>query len=229
MTDPENTQADEQWADKTEIYRSVSRLAVASLVVALFSQLAWIFPALALIGAAAVVMGWIARKKIRRFSNELTGSMMANFGLLFGLIAFIGGPSMHWYILAMEVPEGYLPISFHELRPNEVEKSQKMPVPLAAKEYDGKTIFVRGYVHPGVASLDDIKQFVLVPDMKTCCFGGQPKLTDMIEITVVKGQGVEYSYRRRGIGGVFRLRPRATKGPGGINSGYYVLDADHVQ
>ena len=104
MIDPKNPQADEQWADKTEIYRSVSRLAVASLVVALFSQLAWIFPALALIGAAAVVLGWIARKKIRRLSNELTGSMMANFGLLFGLIAFIGGPSMHWYILAMEVP-----------------------------------------------------------------------------------------------------------------------------
>ena len=67
-------------------------------------------------------------------------------------------------------------------------------------ELDGKQIFVKGYVHPGVSSVSKLKKFVLVPDMGTCCFGGDPAPTDMIEVTLEDPLTVDFALRRRGFG-----------------------------
>ena len=141
----------------------------------------------------------------------------------------IGAPLYHWTHPAFVVPAGYVRIDFEQLQPGDREQALGIPVPEAIRKLDGKQVFITGYVHPGVQSLRDIKTFVLVRDMKTCCFGGQPKLTDMVEVTIVSDDVIAYSYRRRGVGGVFHVRPRPRAGPGGIQVGYYQLDADHVQ
>ena len=96
-------------------------------------------------------------------------------------------------------------------------------------DLDGKRIFVKGYVHPGVSDMGQIKKFILVPDMGTCCFGGQPKMTDMIEVTIVDGPGVRYSSaqaqaRRHPA----RVQPRP-QGGRWTQGGLYELEADYVK
>ncbi len=215
---------------ESHIYRSVSRLAVVAFVLALFSQLAWLWPAMILGAAVTVVLAWLARRKIRRYRNELTGSWLATTGLALGLFALVGGSLFAYFYASLPVPEGYEPVSFYDLKPTPQDAAKRLPISSFAKELEGKKVFIKGYVHPGVPSMTGNKSFVLVSDMKTCCFGGQPqKPWHMVEVSVQQGPGIDYSYRRRGIGGVFRIRARPGKGPGGIETGYYLLEADHIQ
>ena len=62
--------------------------------------------------------------------------------------------------------------------------------------------------------------------MGTCCFGGQPKLTDMIEVTLDEPLRIEYSMRKRKLAGIFKVdtQLKAIDGLGGV---YYQLQANH--
>ena len=106
---------------------------------------------------------------------------------------------------------------------------RKTGQPLLPTALNGKRIFVKGYVHPGVASTGQIKKFILVPDMGTCCFGGQPKLTDMIEVTIVDASGVRYSQRKRKLGGILHVTDRVHQVAGGLTGGFFELRADYVK
>ena len=64
--------------------------------------------------------------------------------------------------------------------------------------------------------------------MKTCCFGGQPALTDMIEVTLQDPLRVDFSYGRRKLGGILKVSPNK-KGVAGLDGVYYQLDADYVR
>ena len=70
------------------------------------------------------------------------------------------------------------------------------PISLPA-ELNEQRIFVKGYVHPGVSETAELRKFILVPDMGTCCFGGQPALSDMIEVSILGDQGIRYTRRKR--------------------------------
>ena len=103
-------------------------------------------------------------------------------------------------------------------------------LPRLPEELDGKRIFIKGYVHPSVASMGRIKKFILVPDMGTCCFGGQPKrLTDMIEVTLIHSKGIRYSTRKRKLGGIFHIHYNLHQVTGGLQGGFYELTADYVK
>ena len=73
-----------------------------------------------------------------------------------------------------------------------------------------------------------VDKFLLVPDMGTCCFGGQPKLTDMIEVKLAKGQVINYSMRKRALAGVFEVDPRIMA-PDGSQGACYRLVAEFVK
>ncbi len=229
MTEATEYPVDEEWGDESEIYRSVSTMAVFACILGIITQLAWVWPGLTVVAAVTVILGWLARRRIRRYPNELTGSRLALVGLLGGTIALVGAPTFAVVYGNLQVPEGYEMVTFGELRPSPEELGQGEKVSATAKELEGKKVFIRGYVHPAVSGFRDIRSFVLVPDIKTCCFGGQPNVYDMVEVEVVEGTGVSYGLRRRGIGGIFRVRPQRRKGPGGIDTGYFELKADHVQ
>ena len=97
-----------------------------------------------------------------------------------------------------------------------------------AAKLDGKKVFVKGYVHPSVSGQGPVKKFVLVGDMGTCCFGGPPKLAEMIEVTIVCDQAVSYNQMKRRFGGTFRLDPRP-KPADGSAGGHYQLHVDYVK
>jgi hypothetical protein len=82
-------------------------------------------------------------------------------------------------------------------------------------------------VYPG-DKRKDLRQFILVPDKGTCCFGGNPKLTDMIEVTLQDSLRVNYSFRKRGLAGTLRV-DTTTKPVNGLGGVYYQLEADYVQ
>ena len=68
----------------------------------------------------------------------------------------------------------------------------------------------------------------MVPDMGTCCFGGQPKPTDMIEVTLREPLKIEYTRRRRKLGGIFKVNPMPRKF-GKLVGVYYRLEADYLK
>jgi hypothetical protein len=207
-------------------YRAVSLSAVTTLVLAILSLPALLFPKLLILPALGVCLGIYAWIKVGRRRDEFVGLNLARVGLAISGLILVVGSSYSAYVVATEVPEGYVRVSFEELQPD--KKHPQMPIPPAALELDGKRIFVKGYVHPGVDRRSGIKQFVLVPDMKTCCFGGQPALTDMIEVTLKDPHRIKYSYARRKLAGVLRVSPYK-KQVAGLDGVYYQLEADYVR
>jgi hypothetical protein len=208
-------------------YRSVSKAAVMSVLAVVFSLLGLLFPVLLAGTLVAIFAGVVAMRNLRRYPNELTGRKAALAGIVGGGLLLIGGIATHAYIYVTEVPEGYERITFEDLQfPEDAVASSLPPLP---KQLDGKRVFVKGYIHPGVADMGEIRKFILVPDMGTCCFGGQPALTDMVEVTITGPNGLRYAQIKRKLAGTFHVSYRLKKVAGGLNGGYYALDADYAR
>jgi hypothetical protein len=139
--------------------------------------------------------------------------------------AGVVGACYHSFVYATELPPDHVRISFADLQPD--ERYPQLPIPPSAIDLDGKKVFIKGYVHPE-NSRRNIKQFVLVPDMGTCCFGGQPKLTDMIEVTLQDPLRIDYSFARRSLSGTLRVSTEK-KPVSGLDGVYYQLDAHDVK
>lgn len=212
-------------APDVQPYRSLSRSAVISVVLAVLSLLALLSPALLVLPIVGLVLGLSALSAIRRFPLEYTGRGLALTGtVVCGLIA-VTGTVMHTYIYYTEVPEGYQRISFADLQP---VPGRPEPIPDQAVELNGDKVFIKGYMHPGVASSGKVNHFILVPDMGTCCFGGQPKATDMIEVIVEDdAYRVAYGTRRMKLMGTFAVHP--PRESLGLTNVWYQLRADKIQ
>jgi hypothetical protein len=224
-------------------YRAICRSAVLSLALAVLSLP---FVAMAVIsmrfqfgdavplgfmGAAlalpALVLGWAGAATVRRYPSEYTGGRLARAGLFGGLVLFAAGTFASVYTYATEVPEGYDRVTFSDLQPD--PDQPELPVSPQAIDLHGKKIFIKGYMHPGVASLGKVKHFILVNDFGTCCFGGQPKPTHMIEIYMPpEAQGVAYSTRSLKLTGTFFVSHEATASLG-LAGVWYHLQVDSVK
>jgi hypothetical protein len=207
-------------------YRSISKAAVASIAFLVLGLSGLVFYTMLTLAAAGIVFAVLALRSVRQYPDEVSGHSVAILGLIGCTSLLIGGSAMHTYTYLTEVPDGYARISFEELQGTEDPKTGEMMPP---KQLDGQRVFVKGYVHPGVSSAGEVKKFILVPDMGTCCFGGQPKMTDMIEVTIVDAPGIRYSQRKRKLGGVLHVSERIRKVAGDLTGGLYELRADYVK
>jgi hypothetical protein len=206
-------------------YRTLSLTAIATLVLAVVSVTALLIPELLFLPVIGTFVGIYSVAKIRRRQEEYTGLGVAKAGLLMCLVLAAGGISWNMYVLATEVPEGFDRISFYSLQPS--PDYPNLPIPPEAINLNGKKIFVKGYVYPD-GQPGNIKRFVLIPDLKTCCFGGQPKLTDMIEVTLRDPLRIDYSLQMRKLAGVLKVSP-AKKPVNGLDGVYYQLDAEYIK
>ncbi len=207
-------------------YRAISVSAVTTLILGVLSLPALLFAKLLVLPIAGILIGAYSLFTIRRRRDELLGYNLARIGLAMSVAIFGFGSVANAYAYATEVPDGYTRISFAELQPDPA--TPQFPIPASALKLDGQPIFIKGYVHPGVDRRRGIKQFILVPDMKTCCFGGQPKLTDMIEVTLKDPNRIDYSFARRKLAGTLRVSPYK-KQVAGLDGVYYQLEADYVR
>ena len=207
-----------------ELYRSLSKAAVVSLILALLSITVVLFPPLLILPLAGMLMGFTALANIRRFPKELTGEGLAKAGIAMSAMFFFMGGAGHTYVYLTEVPDGYQRVTWPVLQPT--KERPDLPVSPEALELDGKQVFIKGYVHPAVEGMGPIRKFVLVPDMGTCCFGGQPKLTDMIEVTLMNDT-IRYNTQRQKLGGSLNVDTRK-KPVSGLDGVYYTLQADYL-
>lgn len=222
----ESIESETTHEDAIQEYRSLSRCAVASLLLAIVSLALFPFPLLLLVPALGMVLGLLAWRAIACYPHEWTGKWIAIVGTISCVLLLLGGIAGHSLIYATEVPEGYQRISFQQLQPDKQVPGEL--VPPSALDLNGQKVFVKGYVHPSVASLGRVRQFVLVPDMGTCCFGGQPKLTDMIEVTTPAKQPIQYSRRKMRLAGTLKVDTQL-KSVDGLMGVFYQLEADYVE
>ena len=228
---PNQEITEEYVVDAPELqYRAVSGLAVFSLVIAVLSLPCLLLPielGFLFIGGSllAAVLGIIAIRAIRQRPEELLGSSVAWCGMLLGIVTFLAAVGSTIYVTATEVPEGYTRVNFYELSPN--RKSPGMPFSKKALELDGKRVYIKGYTAPGDQKYG-LKQFTLVRDLGSCCFGGTPEPTHMMSVTFLNNLSINYGYGQRGVGGILRVDkdPRLSK-LGGMT--YFRLEADHLR
>ncbi|GIW96361.1 MAG: hypothetical protein KatS3mg110_4402 [Pirellulaceae bacterium] len=207
-------------------YRKLSRAAVASVAMIVLALAGWLFAVMLVVPLLGLLLGLWGWRTVRRFPEEFSGLWLARIGTLANLVILIGATSLHVVTAATEVPEGYQPINFDMLQPD--PKNIHEVVPPSALALNGKRVFIKGYIHPSVAGLGPVHQFVLVPDMGTCCFGGQPKLTDMIEVTTPPKQPVRYGRRRLKLAGTLKVDTQL-KPVDGLTGVFYQMQADLIQ
>ena len=182
---------------------------------------AWALLALPVIG---FVTGVYALRAVRTRGDELTGLGLAKFGIVSSLLFFVAGASWLSYEYATEVPPNHARISYEDLQPDPDRPSELIPP--SALALDGQRIFIKGYVYPS-KKMDNIRQFILCRDKGDCCFGGNPKLTDRIQVTMMRGLRMEYSTKLFKLAGVFHVSPSQASGmDGGV---LYHLDADMLK
>ncbi len=210
-------------ADDLLQYRALSTLAVISLIVGLLSALAlfdWIWLVLPVCG---IVLGLCAWRNVKKRPDELSGLALAKAGVALSAVFLFAGPSRLTFELMNEVPEGYNRISYETLQPDINNPGEKIPE--GALALDGKRVFIKGYVFPGSKEYG-IKTFLLVRDQGDCCFGGNPKVTDRVQVTLVDPLRLTFRKRLHGVAGVFHVKPApAVDGIGGV---YYQLEADYL-
>lgn len=208
-------------------YRALSFGAVLTLGIAV-SSIPVVFvastnPFLLMLPLLGLIIGAYTMLQLRGRQAEYTGFGYARAGLAISAFSFGVGTFLAIYTYATEVPDGYERVSFSQLQPD--PRRRDIPYSPKAEELSGQQVFVKGYVYPD-GQLNDIKRFVLVPDMGTCCFGGQPKLTDMVQVTLQDPLRTKYSYTRRSFAGRFRVAASATDKVGTV---IYHLDADYAK
>ncbi|NND95834.1 MAG: DUF3299 domain-containing protein [Pirellulaceae bacterium] len=216
-------------ADATDFpYRAISRAAIASIVFTIFAIPGLIptFEPLLILALIGVVAALVALRAIKRYPNEYSGRPLAMFSLFTAAALFIGGVSMHTYIYLTEVPDGYERVPFYDLQQPD-ERTADSPTELAF-EIDGKPVFIKGYIHPSSGG-GMLRQFILVPDLGTCCFGGQPKSTDMIEVTLLGGKTVKAGLKRRKLAGKFQLNRSPQLVTDFDNAVFYRMRVDQVK
>ncbi|GAA4435293.1 DUF4190 domain-containing protein [Bremerella cremea] len=207
-----------------EQYRSVSSLAVTSLLLSVVSLVMLLAIVLAPVAIAGIVLGICAVSAIRKNRETLTGSRMAIAGIVISTFALVAGSSRYVYDEYLSLPEGYEVVAFGLLQQS--DQSLTQPVPDSALALDGKQVLLRGYIYPH-AQKTGLTRFVMVPDFDTCCFGGQPKLTDMVEVRLADPLTVDFSFSRRKIGGTLRVHPDLKKIED-LTGVFYELEADYV-
>jgi hypothetical protein len=207
-------------------YRTLSTASVAALVLSLLSMSALLTDlsvSLLVIPAVGVLFGLYALQGVLKESEHLTGAGLATFSIGLSGFVFLVATTMHIVIYATEVPEGYERVSFWDLRSGGKETGP----PAGVEKYDGKKIFIKGYVYPHDQRYN-LTKFVIIPDLNTCCFGGQPDLTDMIEVTVSKEDAIDFNRSRRRLGGDFHVTGYLDT-RSDLKGVFYKLDADHVR
>ena len=212
-------------------YRALSKGAVLGAILAVLSFLPlamWITgtvaPALLTLPLAGIVCGAMGLRHLRLYPHELSGKPLAWFGLVLSSILFVVGSALQSYVYATEVPDGYQRIAFETLKAGARQPDVPSPEAIAL---DGQQVFIKGYIYPGQQRYG-LKQFVLVPDLGTCCFGGSPKLTHMIEVTLRGDKTLDYSMTKRKLAGTLRVNPtlQPVDGRPGV---FYQLIAEFAQ
>ncbi|MCC6125076.1 MAG: DUF4190 domain-containing protein [Pirellulales bacterium] len=214
-------------------YRSVSALAILAVVVSAFSILTvfhWLFW---LVFLTAILLGYLAIKRIRFAPTEYTGIGFARSGMAAALVLGLIGQGIHYYIRKYTVPYGYKPITWDLLEPDSDNPAEIIPP--AAYELEpndtdrDRRIYIKGFINLNMTDRTiNLRQFILVPTASHCNFcQTQIKSTEMILVTFTGGLSIDATQNEIKLGGKFKVDPDQAANPfGGLP---YQLEADFLQ
>jgi len=115
----------------------------------------------------------------------------------------------------VEGPEDAIRISYDDFDLLKVLNMEPVPTnavdhfPKWLSDLDGKRVRLRGFMYPTFQETG-IPAFVLARDNQICCFGRNPKIYDLVEVTLRDGVTTDYIQGRPfDVVGVFHIRPEA--------------------
>lgn len=192
---------------------------------------------IALMGLVFATLGLVVSAscllKILQSDGTMGGRKLALCGMALSACSLVGGPAVHWYLYANEVPKGFTRLNFtDDISKKEiiVENGLARPHP-DILALDGKEIFLKGFMYP-TRRTQDFTAFVFCRDRGQCCFGGKPKLTDMIVVKLADGETVDYIDGMVSVAGTFHLRRNYNEMRFGELTGaepVYEIDAEMVE
>jgi hypothetical protein len=220
---------EEPSADEAPRYRSVSRPAILSLAIGVFSILTIFHPVFAVVPLVAIVLGWYALSCIRAVPDEYTGTAFAWGGMVAAIVLGVSGFSVYRYVQSNSRPAGYEPISFDDLQPTsdrEIIPARAYDLEPTDQERD-KRIYITGFIYPGQRT-QKLKEFILVPKMSHCNFCQSAlRSTEMILVKFTGDLKTDYTYNLVKLGGKFHIDREQVANPfGGLP---YQLQADFFQ
>jgi len=184
-------------------YRSLSGIAVASVVFGVLSAATFLDWSLAAVPVIGIVLGWVALRRIRRNPEESVGRNWAVAGIALSAGFWIGGYTWMTYAYFHQTPAGYLSISYKDLQPP--PDRPDLRVSEAAEMLDKRKVFVWGWMYPG-RQKSGIREFLLINDPGTCSFcAPQPRPTELIRVKLAAHLSIEYTTRQIGVGGEFTV------------------------
>jgi hypothetical protein len=205
-------------------YRPLSTLAAVSCLWGVVSLAALVDWSLAVLPIVGMVLGAIAFRRVRRHSQELAGRGLAIGGMLANLLILAASWATLSYVHALEVPPDCIAVDYDQLQPDPSMPGQQ--VSDLARQLDGRRVLLKGYALAG-RHTQHIKQFVLMRDNMSCCFGGSPKPTDMVAVSLAGDRQWNYTKDMLRVAGTFHV-VQATSADG-RRQPLYRLDADYLQ
>ncbi|MCA8987136.1 MAG: DUF3299 domain-containing protein [Planctomycetaceae bacterium] len=204
-------------------YRPTPVIVPIAMVLALVSASSL----LGIVGVILAVIGMlissVALWTILRSDGAYSGRWVATGAFLLSLTFGIAGMSLQAYAFSTEVPEGFRRVSFSQeisAKGFTVENGRMGLHPDVARMVD-QPIFLKGYMYPQ-RQTEGLTEFLLLKDTGECCFGGQPKPTDMILVKMKTPEGATYRQGRVAVAGVLKLTSDTT--PEGLQP-VYALEA----
>ena len=188
-------------------YKPIPPLAPVSVLLGICALSGLLSPLGLVFAVFGVVLGFVALRQIDDSDSGLGGGKLAMAGMLTSMVLLVSGVALHIYWYQTEVPTGYQRISFglDISKKGFINEEGQGRVHDDIAALDGKSLFLKGYMYPGT-QLDDLSTFLLCRDNGDCCFGGQPKLTDMIKVKMKGDLRAYHMQHLVSVAGVFRLR-----------------------
>jgi hypothetical protein len=199
--------ATESYEEPQQIaYRPVPVSAVVAIVLGVLSSIAL----LGLTGAIVAILGMLVSVysliRILASRGDLGGKIPAGLGLLLSLGFLAAGVAYQVHLYRTEVPEGFQRVSFS----NELSAKGFLYAPEGIALHPdlqplvGQKLFLKGYMYP-TQQTTDLPNFLLVEDSGTCCFGGEPKLEDMIGVIMEEGKTANHYAGKVSVAGELML------------------------
>ena len=186
-------------------YRPMPPLVPVSMAFVCLSMLAGLSDLLLIVPLVGIVLAFIAYYQISKSQGELSGGPIALSSLVLMLAIFISFAGLHLHSYATEIPPGFQRVNFNSDISQKGFPNQNVHADVA--KLAEKQIYLKGYMFP-FRETRDLKQFVLCKDSGDCCFGGQPKPTDMILVHMKGGKTVNYHEKQLvGVAGTLRIEP----------------------
>jgi len=134
------------------------------------------------IGIILSITGW---RQIRQSQGTLSGGWLAILSLIIQAGMLVGFSAMHAYSYATEVRPGYQRVNFSAgiSKKGFTKENMRLGIHPDVEKLIGQKVMIKGYMYP-TKQLVGLKSFVLCRDNGDCCFGGQPKTTDMILVNM---------------------------------------------